>query len=143
MKKITISYIVMVTGILLFATGLILVKTVNNPEDIMLALPYICIGYGCGAFSFGLSNIINDKTLRNRPDLRKQKEISEKDERNITIEHSAKAKAYDIMVFVFGALLLSYSLMGIDMIAILLLVFSYLLVIFLSLYYRIKFEKNM
>ncbi|HQE70757.1 MAG TPA: hypothetical protein PK071_06530, partial [Atopobiaceae bacterium] len=54
----------------------------------------------------------------------------------------AKGKAFDMMTFVFGALMLSFALMGVDMIAVLLLVFSYLFVHGSALYYRFKFERK-
>ena len=124
-------------------SGLILVKTITDPQGIMEALPYICIGVGCGIFGHGIGNIINRKALKNSPDIQKQVEIEKNDERNIAIGNSAKAKAYDMMIFVFGAVMISYVLMGINMIAVLLLVFSYLFVIAYGLYYRFKYNKEM
>ena len=48
-----------------------------------------------------------------------------------------------MMTFVFGALILSFGLMGVDMIALLLLVFAYLFVHGFAIYYRFKFDKEM
>ncbi len=48
-----------------------------------------------------------------------------------------------MMIFVFGALMLSYVLMGTDMIVILLLVFAYLFVVAYGLYFRFKYDKEM
>ncbi len=47
------------------------------------------------------------------------------------------------MVFVFGALMLSFALMNIDLVAVLLLVFAYLFVIGSGLYYRVKLDKEL
>jgi hypothetical protein len=143
MKKNRMDYIITAAGILLLGLGLFLVKAITDPQGIMRALPYICVGIGCGAFGHGMGNIINRKALKNNPEIQKQKEINKNDERNVAIGNRAKAKAYDMMVFVFGALMLSYALMGIDMIAVLLLVFAYLFVIFFGLYYRFKYDKEM
>jgi hypothetical protein len=129
MKKNGMNYVITVIGILLLGTGLYLVKAIAEPQGIMKALPYICVGLGCGIFGHGMGNIINRKVLKNNPDIQKQMEINKNDERNITIGNSAKAKAYDMMIFVYGALMLSYALMGIDMIAVLLLVFAYLFIV--------------
>ena len=137
------DYIITVIGILMFCTGLILVKTITDPQGFMKALPYIFIGLGCGIFGHGMGNIISRKALKNSPEIQKQLEIDKKDERNVAIRNSAKAKAYDIMIFVFGALMLSYALMGIDTIAVLLLVFAYLFVVTYGLYYRFKYDKEM
>lgn len=143
MKKNETDYILTIIGILILGTGLFLVKTISDPQGLMKALPYLCIGLGCGIFGHGMGNIISRKALKNSPDIQKQLEINKNDERNVAIGNSAKAKAYDMMVFVFGALMFSYALMGINMIAILLLVFVYLFVIAYGLYYRFKYDKEM
>lgn len=143
MKKNGMNYLITVIGILLLGTGLYLVKAITDPEGIMQALPYICVGLGCGIFGHGMGNIINRRVLKNNPNIQKQMEINKNDERNIAIGNSAKAKAYDMMIFVYGALMLSYALMGIDMIAVLLLVFSYLFIVVYGIYYRIKYDKEM
>jgi len=90
-----------------------------------------------------MGNIISSKAVINSPALQKQMEIAKTDERNVAIASRAKSKAFDMMTFVFAALMLSYSLMGVDMIAVLLLVFSYLFVEFYGVYCRIKLEKEM
>ena len=61
----------------------------------------------------------------------------------IAIGNRAKAKAYDMMIFVFGSLLLAFALMGIDVIAVLLTTFAYLFVVGYGIYYRCKFDKEM
>lgn len=143
MKKNGMDYLITIIGILLVGMGLFLVKSITDPQGIMKALPYICVGLGCGAFGHGMGSIISRKALKNSPNIQKQMEIDKKDERNVTIGNSAKAKAYDMMIFIFGALMLSYALMGIDMIVVLLLVFAYLFVIAYGLYYRFKYDKEM
>lgn len=143
MKKNEMDYIITVLGIFILGLGLFLVKTNPDSHGIMKALPYICIGLGCGTFGHGMGNIISKKALKNNPAMQKQLEIDKNDERNVTIGNFAKAKAYDMMIYIFGALLLSYALMGIDMIAVLLLVFAYLFVIIYGLHYRFKYDKEM
>lgn len=132
-----------VLGIVLLAAGLVLVKIVTEPQGAMLALPYICIGIGCGLFGGGMGNIFGRKALASNPEAKREMEIAEKDERNVLIAAYAKAKAYDMMVFVFGALMVSFALMGVDVIAILLLVAVYLFVVGYGIFYRIKYEKEM
>ena len=44
--------------------------------------------------------------------LAKQQETEIGDERNIAIAFQAKSKAFDLMVYLFGALLLSFALFG-------------------------------
>jgi 4-hydroxybenzoate polyprenyltransferase len=61
----------------------------------------------------------------------------------VAIVNRAKSKAYDMMIFVFGALMLAFALMGIDRAAVLLLVSSYLFIIGYSVYYRCKYDKEM
>ena len=109
----------------------------------MRTLPYVCIGIGCGLFGHGMGNVISERAINSDPELKKKLDIEKNDERNVAIANRAKGKAFDMMTFVFGALMLSFALMGIDMVAVLLLVFAYLLVHGFALYYRFKFDKEM
>lgn len=143
MKKGKLDYVTMVMGVVLLVAGLFLLKTLDQPQGFLLALPYVCIGIGCGAFGHGLGNVISNKAIRKSPDIQKKLDVEQKDERNIAITNRAKAKAYDLMTFVFGALMISFALMGVDMIAVLLLVFAYLFVHGYGIYYRCKYEKKM
>lgn len=61
----------------------------------------------------------------------------------MAIANKAKGKAFDMMTFVFGALMVSFALMEVDMVAALLLVFTYLFVHGSALYYRFQFDKEM
>ncbi len=143
MKKNRCDYYLTALGLVMLGAGVFLVKTVPQPEGIMRALPYVCIGIGCGIFGQGMGNIISRKAMKNTPDIQRQREIDKKDERNIAIGNRAKAKAFDMMIFVFGALMLSFALMSVDFIAVLLLCFAYLFVIFYGIYYRIKYDREM
>ena len=100
------NYVVVIIGLLLLGTGLYFVKTIDDPRGIMQALPYVCIGVGCGLFGQGMGGILSQKAIQNHPEIQKQMDIEKNDERNIAIENRAKGKAFDIMTFVFGALLI-------------------------------------
>ncbi|MEW9076940.1 hypothetical protein [Terrisporobacter glycolicus] len=143
MKKSLADYSFTILGILLLGLGLFLIKSISNPQGIMQTLPYICVGLGCGFFGHGMGNILGERAMKNNPEIKKQLEIEQNDERNIAIGNAAKAKAYEMMIYVFGALILSLALMGVDMAIILLLVFSYLFVVFYGIFYRFKYDKEM
>lgn len=142
MKKAK-NYVIIAIGVILLITGLYLVKTAVSSGALMTALPFVCIGVGCGAFGHGMGNIISIRIISKKPDVQKQMEIEQKDERNAMISNRAKAKAYDVMTFVFGALMLAFALMGVDMIPVLLFVFAYLFVHGYAVYYRCKYEREM
>ena len=90
-----------------------------------------------------MGNVISERAIRNDPDLQKRMNIEKNDERNIMIANKAKSKAFDMMTYVFGALMVSFALMDVNMTALLLLVFAYLFVHGFGIYYRIKFDKEM
>ena len=131
MKERNYDVVKTVVGILLAAIGFVLLRRYADSQGVMAVLPFVCIGVGCGAFGHGMGGMLS------------RKEIEQKDERNIAISNSAKGKAFDIMLFVYGALMLSFALMQVDLAAILLFVFCYLLVLGCSIYYRVKYEKEM
>lgn len=143
MKKSIGSVIALIIGLALLGAGLYLLKTVFAPTGMLLALPYVFIGLGCGMFGQGVSGIVNRAVLKKNPEIAKQQEIEKKDERNQEIANRAKAKAYDAMIFVFGALMVAFALMGMDFIPVLLLVFAYLYVVGVSIYYRFQLEKEL
>ena len=143
MKSKITNYATIILGLLLLVVGLSLIKVSNDPQGIMRTLPYVCIGIGCGLFGHGMGNVISERAINSYPELKRQLDIEKNDERNVAIANRAKGKAFDMMTFVFGALMLSFALMGIDMVAVLLLVFAYLLVHGFALYYRFKFDKEM
>ena len=143
MKKNIVNGITLIVGLALLGAGLYLVKTVFAPTGVMLALPYVFIGLGCGMFGQGVSGFVNRAVLKKNPEIAKQQEIEQKDERNQEIAHRTKSKAYDAMVFVFGALMVAFALMGMDLVPVLLLVGAYLYVVGVGLYYRFKLEKEL
>lgn len=143
MKRSITHYIASLFGLLLLGTGLYLVKAIIEPQGIMRALPYVCIGLGCGIWGHGMGEIISRRAIKNHPDIEKQIEIDKQDERNVAIGNRAKAKSYDMMIFVFGALMLAFALMGVDMILVLLLCFAYLFVVAYGIYYRCKYDREM
>lgn len=143
MKRKTIHLLSTCVGILLMGIGLFLVKNTDLVMGSLRVLPYFCLGIGSGLFGHGAGELVAQNAVRSDPDLQRQLDIEQKDERNIAIANRAKSKAYDMMTFVFGALMLCFALMQIDLAAVLLLVFCYLVVQGAALYYRFKYEKEM
>ncbi len=143
MKSKLAKYTTITLGLLLLAISLYLIKTTGDPQGIMASLPYVCIGIGSGLFGHGMGNLISERAIQSDPDLQKKLDIEKNDERNLAIANKAKGKAFDMMTYVYGALMVSFALMDVDMIALLLLVFAYLFVHGFGIYYRIKFDKEM
>lgn len=142
-KKISLNSVLIFVGILMAVTGALLIKQTPEPQGIMVFLPYVCLSIGCGVFGHGVGKVINTKTLEHDPELQKQIRINETDERNLAISNRAKAKAYDIMISVYGILMVALAMMDVDVIVVLLLVFTYLFVIGCHIYYRHKYDKEM
>jgi hypothetical protein len=143
MKRPVKDCLLAVVGFVLAVTGLILVKAIPIPQGIMRALPFVLIGVGCGVFGQGMGNIIGWKVVKDNPQVQKQIEIEKNDERNVAIANRAKAKSYDMMIFVYGALMVAFALMGVDLFVILLLAAAYLFVVFYGIYYRSKYDREM
>ena len=110
---------------------------------VMRTLPFICLGVGAGLLGNGIAQLMQRRALQKDPELARRQEIEVGDERNIRLAEGAKARAFDLMVFVFGALMLVFALMQVDLVAILLLVGAYLLVQGYAVYCRIRLEKEM
>lgn len=130
-------------GFIIFAVGLVLVKSTPDAEGVLLTLPYLCVGIGTGIFGQNLGAIISGLALKNDPESAKRIEIETNDERNTAIRNKAKAKAYDLMIMVFGALMLAFGLMSADMSVILTFAAAYLFIVFSSIYFLGKYQKEM
>lgn len=143
MKPGNLNWLAIGAGLLLLAAGLLALKWLPARQGALVALPYICIGLGCGAFGSGLSGLINRKVLGDNPRLQKQIVIEQNDERNIALSNRAKAKAFDAMLYLFGALMIAFSLMGVPLFATLALVAAYLLTVGLLIFYLNKYHKEM
>ena len=127
----------------MITAGFLLLRTSIFPVDNLPALPYLLIGVGCGVFGHGAGAWISRQALKNAPEIQKQIEIDQRDERNVQIANRAKGKAYDAMIYIFGALMVSFALMNADLFVILSFVAAYLCVVGISVYYRVKFDKEM
>ncbi|WP_026478356.1 hypothetical protein [Alkaliphilus transvaalensis] len=145
MKKNSVRgyFLLAMLGFVMMLVGLMLAIFRTASHGIMLTLPYVCIGVGAGLFGGSLGGGIKKHLLNKDPHTAKKIEIEEKDERNLVISYKAKAKAYDLMLVLFGGILLVFALMGIKTYAILLLVATYLFVIFSMVYYLNKYHKEM
>ena len=142
MSRATKQYILAIAGILCFITGLVSLKAIAEPQGVLQVLPYLCIGIGCSVFGHGAGEIAANRAYAKNPQLRKQMEIEKQDERNIAIANQAKAKAYDSMLYVLGAVMIAFALMNVQTTTILLLVGAYLLVVGVFIFYLNKYQKE-
>lgn len=143
MKGRTWNWIKIIGGLLLGIVSLFILRHYDQAEGVMAVLPFVCLGIGCGAFGHGMGDLLSRKALESDPKLARSLAIEQQDERNIALANRAKGKAFDIMLYVYGALLVSFGLMGVALAPLLLLVFAYLLVVGCSIYYRVKYDKEM
>lgn len=143
MKRDRKEIVWIVVGVVLWGIAVLLLRQNPGNSGFWRALPYVCLGVGAGLLGQSIGQMVQRKALQSDPELARQQEIEAGDERNIQLAQRAKAKAFDLMVFVFSALLLVFALMGVDLTAILLLVAAYLLVQGYAVYCRVKLEKEM
>ena len=143
MKARWIGWGAVALGALMAGAGIWMAREFAQAQGLMAALPYVLIGLGCGAFGYGAGAAANAMVARRYPDVARDKEIEEKDERNVAIANRAKARALDSMYYVFGALMVALALMGTDMKVILLLVAAYLFVAGSMVYYLRRYQKEM
>ena len=143
MKKKWGDYVIAGAGAALLIAGLILKKSAGEVQGILLVLPYVLLGCGCGVFGHGMGSAISRRVLEKSPEMRKQMEIDQDDERNIAIRNRAKGKAFDSMIYVFSALMFCFLFMEVELGAILLFVFAYTMVGGSFVYYLVKYEREM
>ena len=131
------SWLIAVIGLAVVALGLFLMR---GPER--MPLPGILVGLGAGALGCGLSGALTERLSRKYPDMA-GKTVEQQDERNVAISNRAKARAYDLMVYVFGALMITFALMNADITMILLLIGAYLLIVACRIGFGVHYDKIM
>ncbi len=130
-------------GFIILGAGAILAKLIVDAQGIMQTLPYVFIGIGAGVFGQNIGTTLSILALKKAPQMAKQKEIEEKDERNVSIRNKAKAKAYDLMVMVFGALMLALTLMQVNWTVIITIIIAYFFIVFSNVYFLCKLHNEM
>ena len=50
-------------GLVLLAAGIILLLMIPDPQGVMRALPYVCIGLGCGLFGHRMDKVLISRTM--------------------------------------------------------------------------------
>ncbi len=143
MNKNLKSYGLILIGVILIGTGIVLLRGGIPEQGALLALPYICIGIGCGVLGHGGGELIGRAKEKRDPDTVKMIQIEQNDERNTAVMRRAKAKALDVMIFVFGALILALALLGADIYVVLLSTGAYVFVLGSVVYYSIRYNKEM
>ena len=140
------GWMLFLAGLLLLAGAWLLLKLLPGLDTTpWRAVPFLCLGVGCGLFGGGTGELLAVQALLDieRDGIDKQYENAERDERNVAIGNAAKAKGYDVMTFAFGAMLLFSVLMEADLALTLVMVAVYLFIQFYSLWWRFKLEKEM
>ena len=142
-KNVIKEWFLTFVGIGLVVVGFLLHKYSLSTDKVIVTIPYIFIGVGCGIFGHFMDNLIKYFSTKNHKELERQIQIDKNDERNILIAEKSKAKAYDLMIYLFTSILIILSLMGVDKLAIIMIVAIYLSIQIYALYWCSKFESKM
>ena len=142
-KNVIKEWFLTFVGIGLVVVGFLLHKYSLSTDKMIVTIPYIFIGVGCGIFGHSMDNLIKYFSTKNHKELERRIQIDKNDERNILIAEKSKAKAYDLMIYLFVSILIILSLMGVDKLAIIMIVAIYLSIQIYALYWRSKFENKM
>lgn len=139
LKNILLSFL----GVVLVALGLYIYQKTLGMDKTVVVIPYIFIAIGCGILGHFTGNLIQHYSTKGNEELKRQIEIEKNDERNVLIAEKSKAKAYDLMIYLFAAMLIIFSLMGADKLQLVVLVAIYLSLQIYALYWKSKFESRM
>ncbi|MEW6242752.1 MAG: hypothetical protein AB1497_00475 [Bacillota bacterium] len=130
-------------GLAVLVAGVVLAKSMPDAQGITKTLCYIFIWIGAGILGWNLGTAIQHHLLKKDQETAGRIEIEQKDERNNAINARAKAKAYDLMLMVFGALIFAFGLMKVTVSTVIACAVAYLFVVVSYVYYLIKYQKEM
>src|SRR6056297_1777282 len=103
------DHLMALLGALIFVLGLYFVKTEALGTGALRAMPFLAVGVGSGVMGHGMGNMLSRHALRKNPRKEEEIRIEANDERIIAIARRAKARAFDLMIFVYSALLLAFA----------------------------------
>lgn len=143
MRRSVRNALAIVGGLGAVVIGFVLLRTMPDASGLMDVLPFVFIGVGCGAFGYGAGDAISAHVLKKDPELARELEIEQKDERRVMIAERSKARAFDVMTYALGALMLCFALMKVELSVVLLLVGTYLAVEGYAVYQMVKLDQEM
>lgn len=135
------AIILSVIGIIAIVAGILMTSVFKIDFGSLKVFPYLLSGIGCAVAGYGIVEVIEKDIMKESPDVYRQMQIDEHDERNVMIQNAAKAKAFDVMQMIFLILIITVGLMG-ELTVTLLMVICYLSILGLAFYYRKKMEKE-
>ena len=141
--KIKKSVILSILGLISILSGIVVVKLFPEWQPMLKVLPFLCVGIGVSIFGDNLGKGANNYILSKNPIEAKKATIEENDERNTMIKNKAKAKAYNLVQMVLGALILAFALLGVEIYIVITLVGAYLFINLSNVYYLLKYQKQM
>ncbi len=117
--------------------------TMDVASNMVQAIPFVLLSIGSGVLGLGVRLALKRLARDSVPHKAKQREIDEKDERNVALRNDAKARAFDLMLIAIGALLIAFAFTGVSKIVILSLGGTYLFVLVSTIYFAIKVNRYM
>ena len=106
MKKQIKPYIFYM-GLVTVVIGIVLAIFFTEVDGAMKSLPFVLIGVGSGITGVGMLSFFRARLEKKNPDILKQLDIEEKDERNIRLREKAGYATWFVTQFVLVALLLT------------------------------------
>lgn len=129
MKKEGIYYITIIIGVILLFIGVFIFKF----NVLLLASGWIL-------FCFGTDKILTKRREEKDPEFKKIRKVVLNDERRIYIENKAKAKAYDLMIYLIAGVLLIYSYISASIVEVLSIVAVYTIIIGYRMFLTYKYS---
>jgi len=109
----------------------------------MQALPFTLVGIGLGVFGGGLGGALSVRIMKKDPNMAKQIQIEENDERTITIDRKAKAGTYGFTSMLLAALIILLAVMQVQPLIIFVFIGAFFLRILMFIYLFNKYQKEM
>ena len=89
------GWMLFLAGLLLLAGAWLLLRLLPGLDTTpWRAVPFLCLGVGCGLFGGGTGELLAVQAMKKHPELQKQNEIAERDERNVAIREKAAMSSW-------------------------------------------------
>jgi len=132
-----------IVGIVLITAGILLAIFYTVPQQAMQALPFTLIAIGFIGFVGGVCGFLTVHGTKKDPNMAKQIEIHENDERNIMIENKANLATDAIISPLLFAFLIFLAVMDVQLLVIYVFAGIVLFRWFLAIYLLQRYNKKL
>ena len=138
-----VGTVLVIVGVFLVLASMFVFFFVKGENFTYTVISFSIFGGGFGLLGDGLGRLNMARIAKKDPEKMKEFNIEKNDERNISIDEKARAKAFSLMIYLFSIVLVVLAIMRIDIKALFIVLAAYMIVLMYCLIIKLKLYREM